>query len=1003
MSFDVFIPLLLFLTKHPSTPIAPTSCRRQKMRPWYIPINVRLVLIAWLLTLSCVGILGGAVWVLSRDALLGLEASNLDVQSSMKETQVYTLLNSMLSQLLRVTTSSQVQQIMKAPDDEQVFAAYNDTLTSSLDNSSLVALTIYFQNTTEFTSFVLNTMANVSIPSSLMPLDSDIIYQKDIAASTLNQTGIYVAGPDRAENTPSYFFSLTVPVIVSKIWSQPTKPSQLVNGNLLGYATAIFTSVKVEQALNETNASMLSSGICAAAMAELSESGTSVTYVLPVAACDGANRQSSLLPNSISQQLANQEETHAVVNGGLNKSMVSVVAMTFFNKNYVVLLQQSHAGTFRMVHNLRNIIVITMCSVFAGMAIVALVLGQFGTRQIVKLKEATTHQKQPSTWHQLGRTFKSPFKHYKGPRGPPGPGGGEKSTIGHIDSYNQDEEALITDASAPCTSESQVPEKVPLRKHIRDELDLITERFNEMGDELREQYRVLEERVEARKSEIQFAQQVANDANNAKSHFLARVTHELRTPLNGILGTASLCLEEDLTEDNLSNVHGSLKTIFKCGELLLHLLTELLSFSQNEVENLDLDEHEFMIAEATAQLTAVFREQSEASGIQLEIHADPSCQNLILYGDINRILQIVFNLMSNSLKFTPSGGKVSFFVRADKIADTPNQRLVTIVVRDTGPGIAPHLQKRVFEAFVQGDINNTARKAGVGLGLSICRQLAERMGGSISLKSELNHGAEFTFRVPLRYVPSREGVTTPGSSRSSDVWPEYELYSSETIVRKAEMALDHTSAKKGSPGGSQPTTPLTFSPAERPTMKRGTSFESTVSKSLRVLVVDDNKVNQEVMVRMLNLEGLKNIDIANDGNEAIEQTKEALESQEPYDVIFMDIQMPNLDGRQATKILRGEMDVKIPIVAVSAFTGDENVQQCLAVGMSLFLAKPLRRPHLHKLLLTLNDLAVMPPLPEESVGGDILGHPSSASLSKTTSSADHNRKALLRRSKSFLG
>lgn len=980
------------------------------MRPWYIPINVRLVLIAWLLTLSCVGILGGAVWVLSRNALLGLEASNLDVQSSMKETQVYTLLNSMLSQLLRVTTSSQVQQIMKNPDDEQVFATYNDTLASSLDNASLVALALYYPNKTEYTSLFLNTMVNISIPSGLMPLSSDIVFKKDRAAADVNSTGVYVAGPAKAENAASYFFSFTVPVIISKIWSQPTKPSQLVNGNTLGYATGVFTSVKVEQALNETNASMLSSGICAAAMAQLSESGHTATYVLPVAPCDGVNRQSFLLPDSISEQLAQSQDSRAVVNGGMNKSMISVVSMTFYNKNYVVLLQQSHKGTFKMIHNLRNVIVITMCSVFAGMAIVALVLGQFGTRQIVKLKEATTHQKQPSAWHRFGVTLKKTFRRGgpKGPKGPKGPPGGGDSP-GAFDAHDQsqDEEALIvTENALPRNVESQVPDKVPLRKHIRDELDLITERFNEMSDELRAQYRVLEERVEARKSEIQFAQQVANDANNAKSHFLARVTHELRTPLNGILGTASLCLEEGLTEENLSDVHGSLKTIFKCGELLLHLLTELLSFSQNEVENLDLDEHEFMIAEATAQLTAVFREQSEASGIQLEIYADPSCQDLILYGDINRILQIVFNLMSNSLKFTPSGGKVCFNVRADKIPDAPENRLVTIVVSDTGPGIAPHLQKRVFEAFVQGDINNTARKAGVGLGLSICRQLAERMGGSISLKSELNHGAEFTFKVPLRYVPSRDAVTTPGSSRSSDVWPEYELYSSETIVRKAEMALDHTAMKKGSPGGSQPTTPLTLTPAERPTMKRGTSFETTVSGSLRVLVVDDNKVNQEVMVRMLNLEGLKDIDVANDGNEAIERTKEALESEQPYDVIFMDIQMPKLDGRQATKILRNEMDVKIPIVAVSAFTGDENVQQCLAVGMSLFLAKPLRRPHLHKLLLTLNELPVMPALPEESAGGaygDIVSHQSSLSLSKTTSSSETSRRALLRRSKSSLG
>lgn len=995
------------------------------MRPWYIPIKVRVVFIAWLLTLSCLGILAGAVWALSREALLGLEASNLDVQASMKETQVFTLLNSMVAQLLKVTTSSQVQQTMRMAPNMDVFEMYNDTITSSLDNSSLVSLTLYYPNETEYQTIVLNTMANITLPDTLFPLNSTIVYRKGHAASLVNQTGIYVAGPEQALNAPSHYFSFTLPVVVSKTWSQPTHPQQLVKGTLLGYATGIFVSAKIEQALNETNASMLSSGICAAAMAVSTQTTKSARFVLPVAACDGVNRQSFSLPGSIGTDLTNGNEAHAVVNGGVNQSMISVVGMPFYNKPYIVLLQQSHKGTFRMIHNLRNIIVITMCSVFAGMAVIAAFLGQFGTRQIVKLKEAMTHQKQPSTWQRIKGGLRNYFN--KNPNNDDGGDGpdscaccegkdcGAATSVSNASltdllnhrSHNVDHEhAVESELKSSSNADSQVPETVSLRKHVRDELDLITERFNEMSDELRWQYRVLEERVEARKAEIAIAQQVANDANNAKSHFLARVTHELRTPLNGILGTASLCLEEGLDANNLQSVHGSLKTIFKCGELLLHLLTELLSFSQNEVENLDLDEHEFMIAEATAQLTAVFREQSEASGITLEISADPSCQNLILYGDINRILQVVFNLMSNSLKFTPKGGVVRFHVRADRVPEHPDMRLVTIVVSDTGPGIAPHLQARVFEAFVQGDINNKARKAGVGLGLSICRQLAERMGGSISLKSELNHGAEFTFKVPLRYIPSREAAVTPGSSRSSDVWPEYELYSSETIVRKAELALDHNSSQKHSPGGSSPTTPMSLAPAERPQIKRGTSFEGAVPKNIRVLVVDDNKVNQEVMVRMLNLEGLQDIEVANDGNEAIEKVKKTIEAETPYDVIFMDIQMPNLDGRQATRILRGEMNVSIPIVAVSAFAGDENVEQCIAAGMSLFLAKPLRRPHLHKVLLTLNELPTMPPLPEERSDqpgrlGEVVSHASSASLSKSAS--DSSRRATLRRSRSSLG
>ncbi|ANB11429.1 Sln1p [Sugiyamaella lignohabitans] len=880
------------------------------------------------------------------------------------------------------------------------------------------------------------------------------------------------------------------------------------------------------------------------------------------------------------------------------------------NAQWTVLIYQDHEVIYGPLYRLRNMLLIAVFSIGVGMFIGTMFLSSWAVKPILRLQSATeqsANNSSNSSWPGSDKGKKKWLKwltpwvffrssnHRQGPRsrqmqrGPADPFhdfyGNEKpnhtAADGHSPLTNSDtvawyvpilervglrpsdnrrgsgnsslannigdnDNALERRMSASSTG-FRIPEKVSTRRRIKDELTDLTEKFNEMTDELRKQYSILEERVIERTREIESARLSAEAANASKSLFIANITHELRTPLNGILGMTAVSMDEE----DPKKIQESLKIIFKSGELLLHLLTELLTFSKNQVGNEDLEEKEFMIPEAVTQLNAIFGEQSKTAQIDLSIVCvTEGLTDLVFYGDINRILQIVINLISNSLKFTPKGGRVDVTISGiiskhvresvaeesgrstktgasshkssissaspltsrrrssnertpkrypsevlseisgkqenstftkdtssietaatktttsneleiddphyrqdiddeihDKVtalqprehqtdvshsghedhdSDSPDDETATVIfqVSDTGPGIAPHMQNRIFEAFVQGELALSQRTGGAGLGLSICRQLATLMGGTVELSSELGKGSTFTFKVPLHVVKDGSKYVFADLSTVKD-WPEYEVYNFDTIERRAEEAVEDVNSRMvrwsmsnpvpstagtassanntgatytGETAGTSATTAnlvsntapslasrvssntsilsshLTHngksfeshSEAEqrksevprRPPMARNTSHRSREDEKkicfpVSVLVAEDNKVNQEVMIRMLKLEGIENITIANDGLEAIAKLNAALaDSGKGYDIIFMDVQMPNLDGIEATKNIRNDIHFNGPIVAVSAFADSSNIDDCLSAGMNHFLAKPLRRPHLHRLLLS---------------------------------------------------
>lgn len=351
--------------------------------------------------------------------------------------------------------------------------------------------------------------------------------------------------------------------------------------------------------------------------------------------------------------------------------------------------------------------------------------------------------------------------------------------------------------------------------------------------------------------------------------------------------------------------------------------------------------------------------------------------------------------------------------------------LFEFAVEDTGPGIPEHLQKRVFEPFVQGDLRLSKRYGGTGLGLSICAQLTQMMHGTISLKSLERSGSTFTVQLPLGFVrggatniPASEfaellvpiinhraihhqtispsgsggGVGNRHRSSSNDS-KRMELTNTSTYGRTMKPTLPALEFPYPSLGGSLlPTQANEGSDIEFQSPRRDMMYsmdilptvvplsgETPYSSSLKVLIAEDNMVNQEVVSRMLKLENIVDITFAKDGREAVECVKAALEQRRNFDVIFMDIQMPHIDGLEATRIIRG-LGYTAPIVALTAFAEDSNIKECQGAGMNSFLAKPIKRIELRKLLKQYISKEVEKEKAENETEGDVTTNATESTL-----------------------
>jgi predicted ATPase/signal transduction histidine kinase/CheY-like chemotaxis protein len=410
---------------------------------------------------------------------------------------------------------------------------------------------------------------------------------------------------------------------------------------------------------------------------------------------------------------------------------------------------------------------------------------------------------------------------------------------------------------------------------------------------LLETLRASKEEAERARADAERAREEAERASRAKSEFLASVNHELRTPMNGIIGMIELLLGTGL-DDEQSDFVATAKT---SAEQLMRIIRDTLDLSRIEAGRLDLEPIHFVLAECLATLERMLAQRVRAQGLRFTRAVDASVPGHLV-GDRDRLLQVLINLLGNAIKFTPAGGAVSLRVRVIDRSD--EHALLGFDVRDTGIGIGHAEQAHLFQPFTQVRAPG-APAGGSGLGLAIASRLLALMGGTITVESEPGKGSCFSFTAHL-------GLWQPEQP-----------------------------AQPEQPQPAPPFAPVRPAPAVDPARARG----------LRVLVVEDNPVNQLVAVRLLGIDE-HTCAVAENGVEALRMLE-----REPFDVVLMDVYMPAMDGHTATREIRRRehgSDRHVPIIAVTASATTEIVQTCAAAGMDHFLSKPLRLDALRELL-----------------------------------------------------
>lgn len=401
-----------------------------------------------------------------------------------------------------------------------------------------------------------------------------------------------------------------------------------------------------------------------------------------------------------------------------------------------------------------------------------------------------------------------------------------------------------------------------------------------------------------------------------RSVFLATVGHDLRTPISAIL-TGAAELERGAT-DGAARAQAALIT--DAGIMMKALLDDLLDHSKLDAGRMQVDSVDFNLRSLIAQTLRFWQGEARAKGLSLRVEGASSIPPSVK-GDPMRLRQVLNNLISNAMKFTKEG---SVTLRLSAWVEEPSSYAILIEVADTGPGMTHQQLTRLFTPFDQTADGVSARHGGTGLGLSISRDLAELMGGRLTARSRPGEGAAFTLSLLL---PRGEAIAAAPTGFSDE--------SRGDIVRS--LASRTPVAR---PAPAQPivdTAPVGESVGVETSVETGNEVEEDANRPLRVLVVDDHDINRravELILAPLDCE----IATAADGLLALAQCETSA-----FDVIFMDVRMPELDGRETTRRLRagGGPNASVPVIAVTADTSPDDIAACMAAGMTCFVSKPL--------------------------------------------------------------